>query len=173
MKTIPLYDKDAFAKEFDAKVISCQEEIRGDKKVYKVVLDQTLFFPEQGGQTSDKGKLDAASVLDVQIEDDVIYHYCSNGFLSGEVVHGIIDWEHRSNNMQQHTGEHIFTGLAHNIYGAENVGFHLSENTVTLDLNIELSEECWKDFILRPLLLHLTVFNNNDFIGNVKNTLLM
>ena len=77
--------------------------------------------------------------MDVQIEDDVIYHYCSSGFLSGEVVHGEIDWDHRFNNMQQHTGEHIFTGLAHNIYGAENVGFHLSENTVTLDLNIELS----------------------------------
>ena len=141
MKTIPLYDREPFAKEFSARVISCQEELNGEKKLYKVVLDQTMFFPEQGGQSSDKGRLDGATVLDVQIEEDVIYHYCISGFLSGEVVHGEIDWDHRFNNMQQHTGEHIFTGLAHNIYGAENVGFHLSDNTVTLDLNIEMTED--------------------------------
>ncbi|MBR1623060.1 MAG: alanyl-tRNA editing protein, partial [Pseudobutyrivibrio sp.] len=78
---------------------------------------------------------------DVQIENDVIYHYCHAGFLSGEEVHGILNFEHRFNNMQQHTGEHIFTGLAHNTYGADNVGFHLSDNTVTLDLNVELTDE--------------------------------
>ena len=82
MKTIPLYDREPFAKEFSARVISCQEEITGEKKLYKVVLDQTMFFPEQGGQSSDKGTLDSAAVLDVQIEDEVIYHYCSSGFFS-------------------------------------------------------------------------------------------
>ena len=141
MKTIALYDEDAFAKEFTARVISCEETSLGDKKIYKVVLDRTLFFPEQGGQTSDIGTIDSAKVEDVQIEEDVIYHYCSQGFLVGEEVQGKIDWDHRFNNMQQHTGEHIFTGLAHNHYGAENVGFHLSDNTVTLDLDMELDDE--------------------------------
>ncbi len=141
MKTIPLYDKDAFAKEFAAKVISCEEVFTGDRKLYKVVLDQTLFFPEQGGQTSDIGTIDSSNVVDVQIENEIIYHYCTNGFLSGESVNGQIDWNHRFNNMQQHTGEHIFTGLAHKKYGADNVGFHLSDNTVTLDLNVELNQE--------------------------------
>ena len=141
MKTEALYDRDAFAKDFVGKVISCEEVKLKDKTAYKVVLNQTAFFPEQGGQTSDIGTLDAAKVMDVQIEDEVIYHYCTSGFLIGEEVHGVIDWEHRFNNMQQHTGEHIFTGIAHNTYGADNVGFHLSDNTVTLDLNIELSDE--------------------------------
>ncbi|MCR4567757.1 MAG: hypothetical protein K5769_06880 [Pseudobutyrivibrio sp.] len=141
MKTETLYDKDAFAKNFEARVISCDEITSGDKKLFKVVLDATLFFPEQGGQSSDIGNIDAAEVLDVQIENDVIYHYCTNGFLNGEMVTGEIDWTHRFNNMQQHTGEHIFTGIAHNMYGAENVGFHLSDNTVTLDLDTELTEE--------------------------------
>lgn len=141
MKTEALYDRDAFAKDFVGKVISCEEVKLKDKTAYKVVLNQTAFFPEQGGQTSDIGTLDAAKVMDVQIEDEVIYHYCTLGFLIGEEVHGVIDWEHRFNNMQQHTGEHIFTGIAHNTYGADNVGFHLSDNTVTLDLNIELSDE--------------------------------
>ena len=141
MKTIPLYDKDAFAKEFAAKVISCEEVFTGDRKLYKVVLDQTLFFPEQGGQTSDIGTIDSSNVVDVKIENEIIYHYCTSGFLSGESVNAKIDWNHRFNNMQQHTGEHIFTGLAHKKYGADNVGFHLSDNTVTLDLNVELNQE--------------------------------
>ncbi|MBO6282935.1 MAG: alanyl-tRNA editing protein, partial [Pseudobutyrivibrio sp.] len=141
MKTEALYDRDAIAKDFVGKVISCEEVKLKDKTAYKVVLNQTAFFPEQGGQTSDIGTLDEAKVMDVQIEDEVIYHYCTSGFLIGEEVHGVIDWEHRFNNMQQHTGEHIFTGIAHNTYGADNVGFHLSDNTVTLDLNIELSDE--------------------------------
>lgn len=141
MKTEALYDRDAFAKDFVGKVISCEEVKLKDKTAYKVVLNKTAFFPEQGGQTSDIGTLDEAKVMDVQIEDEVIYHYCTSGFLIGEEVHGVIDWEHRFNNMQQHTGEHIFIGIAHNTYGADNVGFHLSDNTVTLDLNIELSDE--------------------------------
>ena len=141
MKTVALYDSDAFAQDFMGKVISCEEVLCNNEKAYRVVLDKTLFFPEQGGQTSDIGLIDGHEVFDVQIEKEVIYHYCRHGFLSGEEVHGVIDWNHRFNNMQQHTGEHIFTGLAHNKYGAENVGFHLSDNTVTLDLNIELNRE--------------------------------
>ena len=137
MKTIALYDDDAFATEFTASVVSCTELEGG----YKVVLDQTLFFPEQGGQTSDIGILGEIKVTDVQIENDVIYHLCDKPLADGQKVVGTIDWNHRFGNMQQHTGEHIFTGLAHNIYGADNVGFYLSDNTVTLDLNIELSQE--------------------------------
>ncbi|SHI96666.1 alanyl-tRNA editing protein [Pseudobutyrivibrio xylanivorans] len=137
MKTIALYDDDSFATEFTARVVSC-EEAEGS---YKIVLDQTLFFPEQGGQTSDIGILGQVSVTDVQIENEVIYHFCDKPIEVGQKVVGTIDWEHRFGNMQQHTGEHIFTGLAHKIFGADNVGFHLSDNTVTLDLNIELSEE--------------------------------
>lgn len=141
MKTVALYDSDAFAKDFIGKVISCEEVSCNGKQAYKIVLNNTLFFPEQGGQTSDIGLLDGHEIFDVQIENDIIYHYSDHGFLIGEEVHGVIDWKHRFNNMQQHTGEHIFTGLAHNKYGADNVGFHLSDNTVTLDLNIELNKE--------------------------------
>ena len=148
MKTIALYDEDAFAREFDARVVS----IEYGEKGFQVVLERTLFFPEQGGQTSDRGVLGGLSVYDVQIKDGVITHYCDGtnvDFNVGDEVHGVIDWEHRFNNMQQHTGEHIFTGIAHNKYGAENVGFHLSDNTVTLDLNIELSLEQIREIELK------------------------
>ena len=137
MKTIALYDVDAFAKEFEAKVLSCTEYENG----YKVVLDRTLFFPEQGGQTSDIGVLGDGKVSDVQIENDEIVHYTDIVYTVGDTVAGKIDWNHRFGNMQQHTGEHLFTGLAHNNFGADNVGFHLSDNTVTLDLNVELNLE--------------------------------
>ncbi|MBQ7148109.1 MAG: hypothetical protein IJR96_05100 [Pseudobutyrivibrio sp.] len=137
MKTIALYDEDAFAKEFEAKVLSCTEYENG----YKVVLDRTLFFPEQGGQTSDIGVLGDGKVSDVQIENDEIVHYTDIVYTVGDTVAGKIDWNHRFGNMQQHTGEHLFTGLAHNNFGADNVGFHLSDNTVTLDLNVELNLE--------------------------------
>ncbi|MBR4707032.1 MAG: hypothetical protein IKP29_03135 [Pseudobutyrivibrio sp.] len=141
MKTVALYDSDSFAKDFTGKVISCEEVLCNGNTAYKIVLNNTLFFPEQGGQTSDIGLLDGHQVFDVQIENEIIYHFCNHGFLIGEEVHGVIDWPHRFNNMQQHTGEHIFTGLAHKKFGAENVGFHLSDNTVTLDLNIELDKD--------------------------------
>lgn len=136
MGTITLYDDKPYDKVFSAQVISCE---KCDGR-YKVVLDRTLFFPEQGGQTSDIGTLSGATVYDVQVSDDTVYHYVDTAFESGQTVEGEIDWKHRFNNMQQHTGEHIFTGLAHNKYGAENVGFHLSDNTVTLDLDIELDQ---------------------------------
>lgn len=141
MRTIPLYDENAYAREFKARVISCQESISEGVTYYEIILGETLFFPEQGGQTSDRGRLNDVEVFDVQIKDQVIYHYCREPIAPGTLVKGLIDWDHRFNNMQQHTGEHIFTGLAHNRYGAENVGFHLSDNTVTLDLDIELTEE--------------------------------
>ena len=137
MKTKPLYDTNSFQKNFEATVISCTPADEG----YKVILDQTVFFPEQGGQTSDIGTLGDGKVIDVQIENDEIVHYTDIAYTVGETVTGEIDWQHRFSKMQQHTGEHLFTGLAHNKFGAENVGFHLSDNTVTLDLNIELDLE--------------------------------
>ncbi|MCF0131379.1 MAG: alanyl-tRNA editing protein [Pseudobutyrivibrio sp.] len=139
--TEKLYDLKPYDKEFDAKVISCSSVMVNDESLSDVVLDRTLFFPEQGGQTPDKGYLGTTVVVDVQVDkDEVVHHYC-RGNINTETVHGIIDWEHRYNNMQQHSGEHVFTGLAHNIYGAENVGFHLSDNVVTLDLDVDLTEE--------------------------------
>ncbi len=137
MRTLPLYDENPYSKEFRAHVVACQYV----EDHYETVLGQTLFFPEQGGQTCDRGRINDVEIYDVQIKDDIIYHYSHEPLTEGMEVRGVIDWCHRFNNMQQHTGEHIFTGLAHNRYGAENVGFHLSDNTVTLDLDIELTED--------------------------------
>lgn len=143
--TKKLYYEDAYAAEFDAIVVSCGEKLIGDKAaqtvVYQVVLDQTLFFPEEGGQSPDKGVLGGANVLDVQIKDDIITHTIDKPLEVGETVHGMIHWKHRFSNMQQHSGEHIFSGTVNRLYGFDNVGFHLSDHIVTMDFNGVLTEE--------------------------------
>lgn len=140
MSTKKLYDIDAYLTEFEAIVISCKEvddqnACKGNGCKYEVVLDQTLFFPEEGGQTPDKGTLNNIEVLDVQIEKDVIVHFLNESLKEGSLVKGKIDWQHRFFNMQQHSGEHLFSGLAYRKYGFKNVGFHLSNQIVTMDFD--------------------------------------
>lgn len=134
-QTIKLYDLDAYAIEFNATVLSCEEiQVKG-KNTYQVILDQTLFFPEEGGQSPDKGTINKVQVLDVQIKGDIITHTLEESVEVGAVVQGVIDWKHRFSNMQQHSGEHIFSGLVNKKFGYDNVGFHLSDQIVTMDFN--------------------------------------
>lgn len=134
-ETIRLYDEDAYGVEFDATVIGCRRKADDADNLYELELDRTLFFPEEGGQSPDKGIIDGADVLDVQIRKGVITHTVDQPFEEGMQVHGKIDWNHRFSNMQQHSGEHIFSGVVHSRFGFENVGFHLSDQIVTMDFN--------------------------------------
>lgn len=134
-QTIKLYDLDAYAIEFNAIILSCEEIQFNVKNVYQVVLDQTLFFPEEGGQSPDKGTINTIQVSDVQIKDDIITHTLEEPVEVGKEIKGIIDWKHRFSNMQQHSGEHIFSGLVNKKFGYDNVGFHLSDQIVTMDFN--------------------------------------
>ncbi len=137
METIKLFDNDSYSTDFNATVLSCDKT---DDK-YNVILDKTLFFPEEGGQSPDKGVLGGANVLDVQINKGIITHTLDAPLNAGETVSGKIDWNHRFSNMQQHSAEHIFSGLVKKMYGYNNVGFHLSDNIVTLDFDGVLNEE--------------------------------
>lgn len=140
-KTVRLYDQDAYATKFEAEVLACEEVEKKEKKVYQVWLDQTLFFPEEGGQSSDMGTIDGIKVLDVQIKDEVITHTLAAPLAVGTTVKGVVDWKHRFYNMQQHSGEHIFSGIVHNRFGYDNVGFHLSDSIVTMDFNGVITAE--------------------------------
>lgn len=140
-KTIRLYDEDAYRTEFEAEVLACEEVDKKDGKAYQVWLDQTLFFPEEGGQSPDMGTIDGVEVLDVQIKDEVITHTLVSPLTVGATVKGVVDWQHRFYNMQQHSGEHIFSGIVHNRFGYDNVGFHLSDSIVTMDFNGVISAE--------------------------------
>jgi len=137
--TEKLYDLNAYQTEFEAMVLSCE---KNDDNTYSVELDKTLFFPEEGGQSPDKGKMNGIDVVDVQIsKSGIITHKLSEALEAGTTVKGVIDWEHRFSNMQQHSGEHIFSGLVNSTYGYDNVGFHLSDQIVTMDFSGPLTME--------------------------------
>ena len=135
--TEKLYYSDSHLFRFRAKVLSCAE----NKDGWGVVLDRTAFFPEGGGQPADVGVLGGVRVLDVHERAEGIVHTCSEPLPVGEDVEGIVDAELRLCRMQNHSGEHILSGTAHQLYGCENVGFHVGESDVTIDFDKELGAE--------------------------------
>lgn len=139
--TEAIFDRDPRELSFKARVLSCEERrtVAGESR-FAVVLDRTAFFPEQGGQKADRGTLGGAKLLDAEINEGVIVHILDAPLEAGSEVEGEVDWARRFDFMQQHTGEHILSGLANRLYGAENVGFHLSEREVQLDFSVQLSE---------------------------------
>ena len=141
METQKLYYQDPYLREFPATVLSC--EAAGE--VWKVVLDQTAFYPEGGGQPADHGVLKAAGreipVTDVHEKDGRVVHTCAAPVEAGTVVTGFLDWDRRFDHMQQHSGEHILSGILCRLYHCDNVGFHLGAETVTIDYNVEISWE--------------------------------
>lgn len=132
-----LYYHDEYVKTFTAHVLSCEETDKG----FRITLDRTAFYPEGGGQPCDHGTLGGAQVIDVREKGGEIYHLCKTPLEVGSEVEGVIDWERRLYLMQQHTGEHIFSGIIHAKYGYENVGFHMGTDAVTVDFNGDIPVE--------------------------------
>ena len=151
--TIRLYEEDSELLDFTATVISCEQ--KGD--VFLAELDRTAFFPEGGGQGADHGTLGTASVTDCHDHHGTILHTLTAPLTPGETVEGHVDGRRRLSMMQQHSGEHIFSGLVHRHFGYNNVGFHIGSDAVTMDfdgkmvledaLRIEAlaNEAIWKD----------------------------
>lgn len=125
-------------RSFDATVTGCQAYKDG---LFAVTLSDTLFYPEGGGQPGDTGTLSGVRVTDTRLSGDEIIHVCETELPVGQTVHGELDWERRFRHMQCHTGEHIFSGIAHELYGCNNVGFHLSRDCVTIDFDRVLTAE--------------------------------
>ncbi len=137
METTKLYYEDAYLREFDAAVLSCQEE----QGRYLVVLDRTAFYPEGGGQPADHGVLGGVAVTDVQERNGVVCHTCAGPLAVGSTVHGAIDWQRRFDHMQQHSGEHIVSGMLCAAFHCDNVGFHMGTDVVTIDYNADIRWE--------------------------------
>lgn len=156
--TVKLYDLEPERLEFDATVLSCEPN---GKDGYDVVLDRTAFFPEGGGQGADHGTLGGVSVLDAHERGGEVHHETDAPLPVGQTVAGRVDAERRLAMSQQHSGEHIFSGLVHGLFGYDNVGFHIGTDAVTMDFNGPLSEEdalrverlaneaIWKDLPVR------------------------
>lgn len=131
--TEQLYYQDSYIKDFEAVVLSCIP----NGNHFEAVLDRTAFFPEGGGQCADTGVLHIENrkikVFDVQERNGEIIHFIDEEILPGQTVIGKLDFQERFSKMQQHTGEHIISGIVHRRFGYENVGFHLGKEEVTMD----------------------------------------
>jgi len=130
-QTRKLYYEDGFCREFTARVTGCSQTARG----WQVTLDATAFYPEGGGQGCDTGYLDGVQVLAVSEENAQILHLCDGPLAVGQIVTGRLDWEGRFDRMQQHTGEHMVSGLVCSRYGCHNVGFHMGADVIQIDFD--------------------------------------
>ena len=135
-ETKKLYYEDIYKKEFTAKVLECRQ----GKKGYEVILDQTAFYPEGGGQPGDTGSLGEAAVTDVHEKNGELIHCTDRALEPGTEVQGQINWARRFDLMQQHSGEHIVSGLVHEAFGYDNVGFHMGSDVITIDFSGMLDE---------------------------------
>ncbi len=137
MITEKLYYNNSYIKKFSANVLSCEEKKDG----FYVVLDKTAFFPEGGGQKADAGCIGDAAVKDVREKNGVIYHLTDKLLNIGETYGCTIDWDVRFRRMQQHSGEHVVSGIVHSLFGYDNVGFHMEDDYVTVDFSGELNRQ--------------------------------
>ena len=141
METNKLYYQDTRLTEFSARVVSCREagtvagSAGGNCPVWEVELEETAFYPEGGGQAADKGTLNGVEVLHVREEGDRVLHLLPEPLVLGQTVEGRVDYGHRFDLMQQHTGEHIVSGIIHARYGYLNVGFHMGWDSITIDFD--------------------------------------
>ena len=137
MEVRRLYYEDPHCGVFTATVTSCRETREG----FQIMLDATAFYPEGGGQPCDLGMLGDARVLDVQEAGEQIVHLCDRLVQVGAKVTGTVDWERRFDLMQQHTGEHIVSGIVHRLFGCHNVGFHMGADVITIDFDYPIAAD--------------------------------
>ena len=137
METEKLYYENTYLKTCTARVVDC----RANKQGYEIVLDRTCFYPEGGGQPGDHGMLNDVPVLDTHEKNGAVLHYTAAPMAIGTLVTAAIDWDRRFDLMQQHSGEHMVSGVIHRIYGYDNVGFHMGADMITIDFSGELTEQ--------------------------------
>ena len=137
METRKLFYEDSGLREFTARVLSCEEK----EALWQVTLDATAFYPEGGGQACDTGTLEDVRVLDVREKEGRIVHLCDGPLPVNAPVRGQIDWDRRLDLMQQHSGEHIVSGIIHRKFGYHNVGFHVGQDVMQIDFDGPIPEQ--------------------------------
>ena len=159
MNHLSLYEQDPYLARFSARVLTCEQGKQG----FDITLDQTAFYPEGGGQPYDTGRLGGVRVLQVHQRDGQVVHTCDRPLPVGSTVEGELDWPRRFDLMQQHSGEHIVSGIAHAKWGCDNVGFHMGADVITIDFNVELGqaqlrelEEAANRYIWQDRPVHIT-----------------
>ena len=151
--TDKLYYIDSHLREFRATVTGCVNE----NGIFEVTLDRTAFFPEGGGQLGDSGYIGESRVVDTQERDGEIIHYCEKELHVGDSVDCRLDWDIRFRRMQNHSGEHILSGIIHEIFGYDNVGFHMGEENITVDYDGYITPDMLREIEQRA---NAVVFSN-------------
>lgn len=131
METRKLYYEDSHCRRFEAAVVSCE----GREGGYGVILDATAFYPEGGGQAGDTGTLNGIRVMDTREKAGQVVHLCEAPLEPGTRVEGVLDYPDRFLRMQQHSGEHMVSGIIHRRYGFHNTGFHMGADCITIDFD--------------------------------------
>ena len=137
MTTRKLYYEDCHLSRFTATVLSCEKTDKG----YAVILDATAFYPEGGGQAGDTGILNGIPVLDTREQGEAVVHICRQPMAVGSTAEGVLDYDRRFDLMQQHSGEHIVSGIINRRFGYHNVGFHMGSDVITIDFDGVLTME--------------------------------
>ena len=165
-----LYDLDSHLTSCESIILSCVPAGEG----FDVKLDQTVFFPEGGGQPSDTGKLGDALVLHVREEGESIYHRVDRALAVGSTVSGEIDWARRFDLMQQHTGEHLLSFSFYELFSASNVGFHLALDYATIDFDKPVTREQIGEaellanrFVWKNLPVHATFYQSEAEVADL------
>lgn len=160
-----LYYKDPYKREFETEV----KDVIKEKDFYMIELNYTCFYPEGGGQRPDTGFIGSIEVFDCQEKNNKIYHYTKETLEIGSKVFCKIDFEKRLKFMRNHTGEHIVSGTVCHKYNAKNVGFHMSNDFVTMDFNVNLSktqieeiEEIANNVIMQNLKIDINIYKNEE-----------
>ncbi len=156
--TKKLYEADAYCKKFTAKVLSCES----NDGIYDIILDKSAFFPEGGGQKGDTGILGDAQITDTQIIGETIIHKADKPLAVGSEVCGEINWDVRFERMQNHSAEHIVSGVAFSKFGCNNVGFHMSDGSMIVDLDKKLTAENISEIEISS---NKAVYDNIDIIA--------
>ena len=144
MPTEKIYYVNQYQTEVEERVLSCEATTGG----WQVTRDRTVFYPTGGGQPCDLGTLGTAQVLDVSSQGEEVAHLCDAPLPVGETVLCKIDWARRFSLMQQHSGEHIVSGIIHRRFGYDNVGFHMGSDMITIDYSGEITPQELKEIEL-------------------------
>jgi alanyl-tRNA synthetase len=133
MATHRIYYDDSFARDFEAKVMTCEPCMHGTTPAWEIVLEETALYPSSGGQPCDYGKLGDANVLDVRDDGYEVVHIVDRELQPGP-IHGCVDWVRRFDHMQQHTGQHLLSAMFQERFGRPTVSFHLGADLSSIDL---------------------------------------
>lgn len=132
-----LYYEDPYIKEFTAEIVNVIEK----NSEYHVELDKTCFYPEGGGQPSDTGYINSSPIKHVYEENSVVYHVMDIKPIKIHRVKCSIDWDRRFDYMQQHLGQHILSACILKEVNSNTVGFHLSSEYSTIDIDKVIGSE--------------------------------